>query len=120
MAERVFHPACGRPAIVFEDASQSHAGFPGDAPVARPTGWARAGECVIHLDRDHAWLGYPELCHVVLHEAGNVAGYGDDWTDPRSIRYPLPQITRTTARVGGRVITRWDGVDRRCLPTRSR
>jgi hypothetical protein len=125
VAARVFHPACGPLSIVFEDAAQAHAGFPeGPAsepqagqPAEQPAGWARAGECIVHLDRDHRWLGYPEFCHVVLHEAGNVAGYGDDWSNPRSIRYPLPFITKTTARIGGRTVVRWSGVDRRCLPS---
>ena len=54
---------------------------------------------------------------MVLHEAGNVAGYGDDWSDRRSIRYPLPLIIRTSARIGRKTVTRWDGVDRRCLPS---
>jgi hypothetical protein len=121
VAQRVFHPACGPLALAFEDAAQSHAGFPdvpglGPQAVERPTGWARAGECIVHLDREHDWLGYPELCHVVLNEAGNVVGYGDDWSDPRSIRYPLPAFIKTTARVGQRTVVSWGGVDHRCLP----
>jgi hypothetical protein len=123
LVEHVFRPACGPVSFSFEDASSSHAGFPagpagepqsGQA-VATPTGWARSGDCVIHLDRDHVWLGFPEFCHVGLHEGGNVVGYSDDWANPRSIRYPLPNIIKTTARIDGRTVTSWSGVDRRCL-----
>lgn len=126
LADQVFKPSCGPLTLSYDDAAQSHATLPNmpsgatAAHIAQPTGWAREGVCVIHLDRSHHWLGYPEFCHVVLHETGNVVGYGDDWSDPKSIRYPMPLITRTEATINGHRIVRWSGVDHRCMPTSER
>lgn len=122
LSEHVFSPTCGPLTVAFEDPTQSHAGLP-DHPdgqaapaVERPAGWALKDVCIVHVDMTKVWLGYPEFCRVVLHEAGNVVGYSDDWGNPHSIRYPDPLVTKTIARVGGRTVTRWSGVDRRCLP----
>lgn len=82
-------------------------------------GWAWAGDPVIGLHRHLLWLGGPELCETILHEAGHVAGRGHS-SNPRSIMYPVQWVIRGEALIafpGGRRrrVIQWSGVDRRCL-----
>lgn len=82
-------------------------------------GWAWPGDPVIHLHRHLLWLGGPDLCETILHEAGHVAGRGHS-TNPRSIMYPSQFVIRGAGWVAAdkhhravHVVT-WIGVDRRC------
>lgn len=110
LAQRVWHPACGKFRIQWS--SREATGVDGHT-----VGWAVAGDCSLYLPWEKAWLGYPELCDVVLHEGGHATGLGHS---DRGIMRPVSYITFEwgITQSGGR-IERWDGVDRRCL-SRSR
>lgn len=105
-AEKTWHPACGGLSIVFE--------VPPPAASADDwAGWAFVNECLIHLNAARDWVGYPDFCQVVLHEAGHVTGRGHA---EHGIMRPSFLIARTEIATHGHVVTQWDGVDRRCLP----
>lgn len=109
-AEHTWHPACGQLTISFDDPTL----FGGDNTWG---GWAYAGNCTIHEPASHHWLGYPEFCTDVLHEAGHAAGSGHR---PRGIMRAERSIVRTEAVISShghaRDVVQWAGVDRRCLP----
>lgn len=75
-------------------------------------GWAYAGECVIYEPADRIWLGYPDFCTAVLHEAGHVAGRAHSSV---GIMRAERQVSRSSGMEGGRRVVRWGDVDRRCL-----
>lgn len=120
VAARTWHPA--QPfRIVYADPRTAGAVFPaGNDPAAGrhavdPSGWATVGS-PIYVNRYQRWLGYPQFCTVVVHEGGNVVGWGhDDWSNPNSIRYPLGTVTKTFGVVNGHRVVHWTGVYRRCL-----
>lgn len=111
LAQKVWHPTCGKLSI-----SSEHP--PASLPDTGESigGWAWPGDCTIRVRIDKKWLGGPELCETVLHEAGHVAGrlHSDK---PESIMYPLQNVMRGRSRVEGskRSVITWGGVDKRCL-----
>jgi hypothetical protein len=119
VAQRVWHPTCGRLRASFDDPRTAHTLLDNGTPIDYASGWAIAGDCTIHLSRAQHWVAYPPLCEVVLHEAGHVAGLGHS-TDPHSIMYPTSLWVRTIGTVTGRHgrvrhFVHWSGIDRRCL-----
>lgn len=106
IAQTVWHPACGQLRLAYGDPAAA-----GTQPEAG--GWAWAGNCAIGVNAERHY-SFEELCSVVLHEAGHVAGAGHSH-NPASVMYAEPLVIKTTARIGQRTITRWTGVDRRCL-----
>jgi hypothetical protein len=119
VAQRVWHPSCGRLRASFEDPRTANTVLDDGTPIDYASGWAMPGDCTIHLSRAQQWVAYPPLCQVVLHEAGHVAGRAHSH-NPHSIMYPESLWVRTigtVSRAGGRAkrVVRWSGIDRRCL-----
>jgi len=104
-AQRVWQPSCGALRIQFAQARD----FGGTEQWG---GWAYAGECTIYEPAGRSWLGYPEFCTAVLHEAGHAAGRGHS---DRGIMNPEQVISRSVNLADGRRVVVWRGVDRRCL-----
>jgi hypothetical protein len=108
-AQRVWQPACGTLTVRFADPAT----VGGDASWG---GWAYLGQCAIYEPAGHDWLGYPEFCSNVLHEAGHAAGR--EHSD-RGIMQPHATISRfvSTVRIDGRVrrMVVWTGADQRCV-----
>lgn len=109
LAQQTWRPACGQLTLSFGQPPEE---------TADAAGWAYKGDCGINIRSDKTWLGYPEFCDTVLHEAGHAAGL-EHSTNPRSVMFPLGVVMRNLARVEGsrREYVSWTGVDRRCLPT---
>jgi hypothetical protein len=78
-------------------------------------GWAYTGECVIYEPADRVWLGYPDFCTAVLHEAGHVAGREHA---ARGIMRAERTVARSSGRERGRRVVHWGDVDPRCLRAR--
>jgi Matrixin len=119
VAQRVWHPSCGRLHASFDDPRTANTVLDDGTPIDYASGWAMPGDCTIHLSRAQQWVAYPPLCEVVLHEAGHVAGRGHSH-NPRSIMYPQSLWIRTIGtitRASGRPkrVVRWSGIDHRCL-----
>lgn len=106
IAQTVWHPTCGTLTLGYGDPIREGAG---DAAG----GWATAGDCAIKIPNGSHYE-FVELCTVILHEAGHVAGMGHS-PNPRSVMYAEPLVIKTTARIGRKTITEWTGVDHRCL-----
>jgi hypothetical protein len=78
-----------------------------------------ACEYGLTINTAHSFLGFEDLCSVVLHEVGHLAGYqdptnpGDPWhsTNPHSVMHQHGAITYG----GDKDHPTWTGVDRRCL-----
>lgn len=98
MTQKVWHPACGQLRLVF---TTTHDGAIGEAYL---------GGCVLSLNKSVEWAGYPEFCHVVLHEGGHAANVQHK---TRGIMRPLPVFDIATSPSGK---VSWGGVDHRCLP----
>jgi hypothetical protein len=106
IAQAVWKPSCGTLSLRY--------GVPEDAGAAAgASGWAWNGDCKIGVNAGNHYE-FEELCTIVVHEGGHVAGLGHS-PNRRSVMYAEPLVLKTTARINGREITRWDGVDRRCL-----
>ena len=119
VAQRVWHPTCGRLRVSFDDPRTANTVLDNGTPIDYASGWAMPGDCTIHLSRAQQWVAYPPLCEVVLHEAGHVAGRGHS-QNPHSIMYPTSLWIRTIGtitRAHGRAkrVVSWSGIDRRCL-----
>jgi Matrixin len=119
VAERVWHPSCGRLRVSFDDPRTANTVLDNGTPIDYASGWAFPGDCTIHLSRAQQWVAYQPLCEVVLHEAGHVAGRGHS-QNPRSIMYPESLWVRTIGtirRARGRAkhVVSWSGIDHRCL-----
>lgn len=97
-AQLVWHPTCGQLRLVF---TTTHDGAIGEAAL---------GGCDLYLAKSVEWMGYPEFCHVVLHEAGHAANVGHR---ARGIMRPLPLFDIGRG-ANGKVV--WGGVDYRCQP----
>jgi hypothetical protein len=105
IAETVWHPSCGKLELGYGDPVREGAADSG--------GWAWTGNCTIRIPNGSNYE-FEELCTIVLHEAGHVAGAGHSH-NPKSVMYADPLVIRTQARVNGRTVVHWDGVDHRCL-----
>lgn len=105
IAQTVWHPTCGQLQLGYGDPVREGAG-------EAVGGWAWAGDCLIRIPNGSHYE-FEELCTIVLHEAGHVAGVGHSH-NPRSVMYPDPLVQKTTARIGRRTVVRWTGVDHRC------
>jgi hypothetical protein len=88
IAEAVWKPACGKLSLAY-------------------------GNCTIWIDASKSFE-FEALCSAVLHEAGHVTG-AEHSSNPGSVMYAEPLVAKVTARIDGRTVVRWDGVDRRCL-----
>lgn len=77
-------------------------------------GWATEGDCKIWLNEATRGEDFEVLCQKVLHEAGHVAGVGHS-SNPRSVMRPAFDWSKASGREDGRRVTRWSGIDRRCL-----
>ena len=106
IAQTVWHPTCGQLTLGYGDRAR-------DGAADGAGGWAWAGNCTIRIPNGSHYE-FEELCAIVLHEAGHVAGMGHS-SNPRSVMYAEPLVIKTTARIGRKTVTRWTGVDRRCL-----
>jgi len=106
IAQVVWHPTCGALTLRYGDPIREGAGDGAG-------GWAWKGDCVIRIPNGSHYE-FEELCTIILHEAGHVAGMGHS-ADPRSVMYPEHVVIKTTAHIAGRTVVRWNGVDRRCL-----
>lgn len=104
IAQAVWHPTCGQLTLGYGDPADAG----GDA-----SGWAWAGDCKIRIPNGSHYE-FEELCAIVLHEGGHVTGLGHS-SNPRSAMYGEALVIKTTAVIGRRTITRWTGVDHRCL-----
>ena len=108
-AERVWGPqTCGPLRIEWADAAD----FGGNELWG---GWAYTGECVIYEPAGRAWLGYPDFCTAVLHEAGHVAGREHRAS---GIMRAERMTARSSGRELGRRVVHWSDVDPRCLRAR--
>jgi hypothetical protein len=106
IAQAVWNPACGDLRLSY--------GHPGDVLAdAEGAAWAWRGNCTIGIDARMS-LEFEELCTIVLHEAGHVTG-AEHSDDPNSVMFAAPVVQKVTARISGRTVVRWDGIDRRCL-----
>lgn len=106
IAQAVWHPACGQLRVAYGDPVAAGA-------VAEAFGWAWAGNCEVGVtNKTH--LEFQQLCVVILHEGGHVVGLGHS-DNPRSIMRPDFFTIETIFESDGRTITRWDGVDPRCV-----
>jgi hypothetical protein len=106
IAQAVWHPSCGKLRLAFSD--------PTAIGVADEAGgWAWKDDCTIGVDSRKHWE-FEQLCQIVLHEAGHVAGLGHS-TNPHSVMRASFLGIETTAVIRGRTFTRWDGIDSRCL-----
>ena len=119
VAQRAWHPSCGRLRVRFDDPRTANTVLDNGTPIDYASGWAFPGDCTIHLSSAQQWVAYPPLCEVVLHEAGHVAGRGHSH-NPHSIMYPESLWIRTIGtitRARGRAkrVVRWSGIDHRCL-----
>jgi hypothetical protein len=129
VAAHVFSPKCGPLRLDFADASQSRRIPNGPAtqpqvgqPVANPTGWTVAGECVTSTACTRG-SAIPSSVTSRCTRPATVVGDGDDSGNPWSIRYPLPEIMGTAAKITvhgrRRHVVVWSGIDRRCVPARA-
>lgn len=105
VAQAVWSPTCGQMRVAYEN--PANAGLPEAA-----AGWAWEGDCTIRLPLGASYE-FEQLCTIVVHEAGHVAGRGHS-SNPRSVMYAEPLVTKTTFTLRGRTVVRWDGIDRRC------
>lgn len=123
LAQRVWHPACGRLSLAFSDPDAGTL-VVNDAPghegvVHGAAGFTETGSCAIGINSTFPWRwsGYPVFCTAVLHEAGRSAGMSG--TNGRGIMSVdrSPSRDRAIVTRGGkrRTITRWTDVDRRCI-----
>jgi hypothetical protein len=109
IAQAVWHPACGQLSVAYGD----------PADVGAPDGafeWAWKDDCVIGVT-NKAHLEFEQLCQVILHGGGHVAGLGHS-DNQRSVMRPEFFSIETTMVKNGRTTTHWDGIDRRCLGRR--
>lgn len=105
IAQTVWHPTCGQLQLGYGDPER----------VGLPIGvgeWAWKGDCTIRIPNGSHYE-FEELCTVILHGAGHVAGMGHS-TNPDSVMYPEHLVIKTTAKIGHRTVVRWTGVDHRC------
>jgi hypothetical protein len=106
IAQEVWKPSCGQLRLAY--------GNPADYGVPGADEWAWPEKCAIGIDTSKHFE-FEELCTIVLHGAGHVAGAGHS-DRPQSIMYPYRVFSVKVERVRGReVFTNWGGVDRRCL-----
>lgn len=105
IAQTVWHPGCGQLHLGYGDRAR-------DGAAEGAGGWAWAGDCTIRLPNGSHYE-FEELCAIVLHEAGHVAGMGHS-SNPASVMYAEPLVIKTTARIGRKTVVRWTGIDSRC------
>lgn len=109
-AQRVWHPACGTLTIAWKDPASV-------GGTAEWGGWAYVGNCTIYEPAGRGWMGYPDFCTAVLHEAGHAAGYGHS---DRGIMAPFRIVGHSVNNDNGKRRVLWSGVDRRCIRPRDR
>lgn len=104
IAQVVWHPTCGQLRLAYSE--------PVDGAESAGA-WAWKGNCAIGVPVGTHYE-FEELCTLVLHEAGHVAGM-EHSANPRSVMYPVRIFTEGRMEAHGRITKVWGGVDRRCL-----
>lgn len=95
-----------------------------DQTYAGDSAWsATNGHCAAIINRSNGPLEFEELCSLVIHETGHLAGYHDptNTTDPahsanpRSVMSAETNFVHSVQTVDKRTESHWTGVDKRCL-----
>lgn len=107
IAEKVWHKPCaGQVTLAFE---REDLGFEYDGISG--TAWASRTRCLIEFSVEASDLPWAELCHIVIHEYGHLAGAEHNY-NPRSVMYESLDISIGRRVSDGKV---WvEGVDPRC------
>lgn len=107
IAQIVWNPDCGQLRVQYGSAEAA-------GTVAEAGAWAWAGNCTIGLNAAVHDQSFEPLCQKILHEGGHVDGLGHSANQASVMRASFMAL-ETTAIISGREVTRWDGIDSRCL-----
>lgn len=102
LAQYVWHPECTLTMNVE----------PPTPNFVEAAGWAQYYSCHGSLNSEHYFFGYPDVCDVILHEAGHAIGIPHS-TNKTSIMFPI-KFLNVEYGIGGEIIS-WGGIDARCL-----